>query len=261
MSEDAFRRELLERAQAGSQSYYEVLGVAQTAAAPEIAAQYFQLAKRWHPDRLSRKDEDLRDAAERVFARISEAHQVLSDAERRAEYDEVLKAGGGAAEEQEQIQRMVRAATNFQKAQVLLRRNNHAAAEEAARAALADAPEESDHIALVAWLEANKTGADLEAALASIDRAARAEEANLRVRWYRGQLLKRLGRDRQAIEDFRFIAQRDARHVDAQREIRLYEMQRTRRPSQAPDDSAKARSSHPPTAPKSGGLFGKLFKK
>src|SRR5262249_34297895 len=156
-----------------------------------------------------------------------------ADQERRSQYDELLKTGEGTADEQEQVQRVVRAATNFQKAQVLLKRNNLAGAEEAARAALADAPDEADHIALVAWLGGNKPGADLTAAYKTIDRAARSESQNLRIRWYRGQLLKRLGRGNAALEDFRFIVEKDPRNVDAQRKIRLQEMARARK-SEAP---------------------------
>jgi curved DNA-binding protein CbpA len=191
-----------------------------------------------------------------VFSRMSEAHQVLADPERRSQYDELVKTGEGAADEQEQVQRVVRAATNFQKAQVFLKRNNLAGAEEAARAALADAPDEADHIALVAWLDANKPGADLMAALKIIDKAARAEDANLRIRWYRGQLLKRLGRGYAALEDFRFIVERDPRHVDAQREIRLQELAHSKSGGSKPP-----RRTPPPPPPEKPGFLGKLFKK
>lgn len=259
-SPEALRRELRERSEATKQSYYDLLGVSQQAPSGEIAAAYFQLAKRWHPDRLGPEFADVRDQAERLFARISEAHQVISDPERRAQYDELLKTGDGDAEEQEQVQRMLRAATNFQKAQVLLRRNNLAAAEEAARAALADAPEEADHIALVAWLEAQKPGAKLEDAFSTVDRASQLEPSNLRVRWFRGQLLKRLGRERQAVEDFRFIILKEPRNVDAQREIRLFEMRRPHTRSDAPADPNR-RPSPPPEPPNKSGFLGKLFKR
>lgn len=265
--DDALRREAVERTQATKHSYYEVLGVAEDAPPNAIAAAYFQLAKRWHPDRLDAEHADLRDAAMRIFARIGEAHQVLADPEQRKQYDALLQNGEGAAEDQEQVQRLLRAATNFQKAQVLLRRNNLAGAEEAARAALADAPDEADHIAIVAWLEALKPDANLDVHLRELNRAAKMEESNLRVRWFRGQLLKRLGRDRQAIEDFRLIAERDPRHVDAQRELRLFEMQRGKKSSTEPPHERRGETQAParpatnaPAADKAG-FFGKLFKK
>lgn len=264
-ADDEFRKELRARTEASRDSYYDVLGIPPDSPTTAIAAAYFQHAKRWHPDRLGPEYADVRDLATKLFARMSEAHQVLSDPERRKQYDELVKTGDGAAEEQEQVQKILRAATNFQKAQVFLRRNNIAGAEEAARAALADAPDQADHIAIVAWIEASKPNADQDGPLKELNRAARMEQANLRVRWFRGQVLKRLGKERQALEDFRFIVENDARHVDAQREIRLFEMKRAQsgRPRSDPPPGARS-SDHPkksdPPAEK-GGLLGRLFKR
>jgi hypothetical protein len=86
------------------------------------------------------------------------------------------------------------------------------------------------------------------------------EPSNLRVRWFRGQVLKRLGRDRQAIEDFRFIIAKEPRHVDAQREIRLFEMRRPSSRSDAPLEGAR-RPSPPPEASSKSSFLGKLFKR
>jgi len=215
---------------------------------------------------LTPENAGLRDVVVRIFARIGEAYQVLADADRRREYDASLGGDEESAEEQEQVQRLLRASTNFQKAQVLLKRNNLPAAEEAARLAVTDAPEEADHFALVAWLAAMKPDADLRQQLKEVDRAVKAEPANLRVRWYRGQLLKRLGKERQALEDFRMIVEKDPRHVDAQREIRLYDLSRGQKKT-ASDAPPGTRTSDPATraqaqrAGDKGGFFGKLFKK
>jgi curved DNA-binding protein CbpA len=266
VGDDDFRRELRARAEGTADSYYDLLGVPPDSPTTAIAAAYFQLAKRWHPDRLGPDYADVRDLATKIFARMSEAHQVLSDPERRRQYDELVKTGDGAAEEQEQVQKILKAAMSFQKAQVLLRRNNMAAAEEAARAALADAPDQADHVAIVAWIESAKPSADQEAQLKELNRAVRMEQANLRVRWFRGQVLKRLGKVRQAIEDFRFIVENDPRHVDAQREIRLYEMKRGQGHvprSDPPGGGARGSISPRKTEapPEKGGILGRLFKR
>jgi curved DNA-binding protein CbpA len=273
---DPFRRELAQRLTSTKQSYYEVLGVPPHAPSEAIASAFFQLAKRFHPDRLGPDMEDVRDQATRLFARMTEAHQILSDANRRKEYDELVKQGEGAAEEQEEVLRVVRAATSFQKAQVHLKRNNLQAAEAEARQALADDPSQADHIALVAWLDASKPNADLDAQLKILNECVKMEEFNVRVRWYRGQILKRLGQERRAVEDFRTIVERDPRHVDALRELRLHDMQRTGGKGAsvsksgggmrttgpgASDPGRPRRSSSPPPPGDKGGFFGKLFKK
>jgi curved DNA-binding protein len=69
--------------------YYEVLGVPRTATPEEIKRRYRELARKDHPD-LHPASERAR-AAER-FKEINEAHEVLSDPDKRAKYD-ALGAG------------------------------------------------------------------------------------------------------------------------------------------------------------------------
>ena len=266
----AFKAEIRERAAHGGADYYELLGVLPDAIPSVIQASFFQLAKRWHPDRLSPELADVKDLATKVFARMSEAHQILSDPTRRKEYDELRKDGAGSAEEQEQVQRVIRAATAFQKAEVLMRRNNGLAALEEARKAVELDPSQADYIALLAWIESAQLNANLEDILARIEKALRLEPNNTRVRWYRGSLLKRLGKAGKAMGDFRFVVENDPRHVDAQREIRLYEMRKAEQrrtgqktPSDRPSGQPASSSSLPPSSPKptDGGRFGKWFKR
>ena len=68
--------------------FYAVLGVSASASADEIKKQYRRLAKQYHPD--TNKGEA--KAAER-FKEISEAYNVLGDAEKRKQYDEMRRLG------------------------------------------------------------------------------------------------------------------------------------------------------------------------
>ncbi|KAH6946937.1 hypothetical protein HPB50_016183 [Hyalomma asiaticum] len=72
-----------ERAQAQSEDYYSILGVSRNATPSDIRKAYKALALRWHPD----NNEDNKEEAERVFRKISEAYNVLSDESSRARYD------------------------------------------------------------------------------------------------------------------------------------------------------------------------------
>ena len=76
--------------------YYDVLGVAKTAAADEIKKAYRKLARQYHPD----VNKDNPEAAEK-FKECSEAYSVLSDETKRAQYDQLGHAafenGGGGA--------------------------------------------------------------------------------------------------------------------------------------------------------------------
>nr|ALS04495.1 chaperone protein dnaJ [Acartia pacifica] len=62
--------------------YYKTLGVARNASQKDIKKAYYQLAKKYHPD--TNKDEP---SAARMFQEVSEAYEVLSDDNKRAEYD------------------------------------------------------------------------------------------------------------------------------------------------------------------------------
>lgn len=79
------------------EDYYEVLGVSRDADADAIKKAYRKQAVRWHPDKHASKPEAERSAAEEKFKRIAEAYDVLSDAQKRAFYDQYgedgLKAG------------------------------------------------------------------------------------------------------------------------------------------------------------------------
>jgi len=75
--------------------YYQVLGVARDADESAIKRAYRQLARQYHPDVAADKK-----AAESHFKEINEAYEVLSDAQKRSNYDRFGHAGvqGGGAE-------------------------------------------------------------------------------------------------------------------------------------------------------------------
>ncbi|OAD67464.1 hypothetical protein PHYBLDRAFT_24070, partial [Phycomyces blakesleeanus NRRL 1555(-)] len=61
---------------------YEVLGTSKTASQSEIKKAYYALAKKYHPD--TNKDKDAREK----FVQIQEAYEILSDEEKRKQYDQ-----------------------------------------------------------------------------------------------------------------------------------------------------------------------------
>ena len=78
--------------------YYEVLGVKKTATEEEIKKAYRKLAMKHHPDRNAGNKQ-----AEERFKEISEAYAVLSDKEKRRQYDQIGPSGFSQRYSQEDI--------------------------------------------------------------------------------------------------------------------------------------------------------------
>ncbi|MEN9577015.1 MAG: hypothetical protein RJA70_24 [Pseudomonadota bacterium] len=231
----------------GSLTYYEVLGVPPAAEPAAIQAAFFQLARHWHPDKLPpalRKDREL---ATKVFSRMTEAHQVLSNPAQRAEYDRLSRDGVGSQEEQERVQALLRAASAFQRAELLAKRGDWPSAEAAAMKALDEDPEQPEYGAMHAWIiaKSGQRGASggYDDLLKTLDRAVKAVESNLRVRLWRAEVLKMAGKQSAAMRDFRHVADLQPNNVEAARELRLHQMRKQ-------DDVAER-----------DGILGRLFKK
>lgn len=73
--------------------YYDVLGVNKTASDDEIKKAFRKLAVKYHPDKNPGDK-----VAEEKFKEISEAHEVLSDKQKRARYDQFGHAGVGGGD-------------------------------------------------------------------------------------------------------------------------------------------------------------------
>ncbi len=72
---------------ANKRDYYEILGIPRSASEAQIKDSYRNLALKYHPDRNKEPD------AEEKFKEISEAYAVLSDDEKRRQYDVLGHAG------------------------------------------------------------------------------------------------------------------------------------------------------------------------
>ena len=255
----ARKAEILDRATLiPKQDYFEMLGLARDATPEQATTAYFALAKKWHPDRLPPALAEAREDCAKVFTHLTEAHQTLTDKEKRARYMNLLKEGGRRRRPKTEIVKVIEAATNFQKAEVCLRRNDIAQAEEICKKCIEADPDQADYVAMIAWIDALKPANQGPSATQDlIGRLSRAITMNAhceRAYFYRGMLYKRIQREPEAVKDFRKAYDLNPRNVDAQREVRLAEMRGvpgtvTARKKKAEEDKDK------------GGLFGKLFKK
>jgi tetratricopeptide (TPR) repeat protein len=260
---EARRREITERAEGiDREDFFTMLGLPKDCPPDVAQSAYFGLAKRWHPDRLPPELADLRDQAAKVFARLSEAFQTISDKEKRAKYLELMQQGGGSPEEQEKVNQILEAHMDFQKAEIMLKKGDLAGAERlAAKAAAAD-PEQPDYLTLLTWLRASQPGAStatLAESVKNFDSILSQAPNHHRALWYRGSLLKRLGREEIAVVDFRRLLVLDSKNLDAAREVRLFEMRHGSEAPPAAKGDGKDKKGDGKAENK--GLFGGLFKK
>src|ERR1700682_609650 len=68
--------------------YYEILGIVKSASADEIKKSYRKVAMQYHPDRNPGDK-----SAEEKFKEAAEAYEVLSDTNKKAQYDRYGHAG------------------------------------------------------------------------------------------------------------------------------------------------------------------------
>ena len=96
----ALRQAKIELKKSKRKDLYKVLGVTKHATDHEIKKGYKKSAMQWHPDRHSSGTEEEKAAAELKFKEIGEAFEVLSDPQKKAQFDqgmdlEEINGGGG----------------------------------------------------------------------------------------------------------------------------------------------------------------------
>lgn len=229
---DERRLEIAQKAEAiESANFYQVLGVDADADASVIQHAFLQLAKRWHPDRLPATLIDLKPVVTRIFARMTEAHQILTNPRNRAEYDKLSASGGNSDDEQRKVQEVLRAASAFQKAEVLAKREDWAAALKVAEQAHQGDPNQAEYGALYAWIAARATeNPNYDELLQILNRAVKMQRNNVRVRLYRAAVFKMAGHTLEAMRDYRVVSDLDPTNVEAQRELRLHRMRKETSP-------------------------------
>jgi molecular chaperone DnaJ len=67
--------------------YYEILGISKGSSEAEIKKAYRKAAMKYHPDKFSNASEDEKKEAESKFKEVNDAYQVLSDSQKKSQYD------------------------------------------------------------------------------------------------------------------------------------------------------------------------------
>lgn len=233
--------------------HFAILGVTPDTPPDKVRAAYFDLARQLHPDRITATGlEDIRAAAQTLFAQINAAFGVLSHPTKRAEYVATLKAGGVEAvraredEAEAAAAKLLSAEDHYRAGEMALRRNQLDAAIAEFKQAVALNADEAEHHALLAWAEwcaATDKVAAAKLARVGLDKAIQLSAKNVVAYMLLGKILRSIDDDEGAARQFRKVVQLAPHHGEAASELRVVEAR-----------LALKKDSHKP----GGGLFGRF---
>jgi tetratricopeptide (TPR) repeat protein len=174
-----------------SLDHYQLLGLTPKAQLAQIKRRYLEAAKSYHPDALARLhiDGEDRERASKLFAEIGAAYYVLSDVDRRREYDAAL-AGDDLGVDAEQL---ASAETLYRKGQILLRQGNFRGAVEFLLPAVEIYPEECAYQDAAGWALYKKMPSEPQRAKAYLEKAAELRPTDGAVLFHLGVVLRALG--------------------------------------------------------------------
>jgi hypothetical protein len=155
------------RARLAELDHYELLGVAKNVVPGELKRAYLKSAKRFHPDALSRLGlEELKRDANELFAAITRAHEVLSDPERRREYD-----AGLAGHVQVDADRVAQAESLYRRGELMMRAGQFGGALDLVQGAVNLWPEDSAYQGALGWCLYKKSPPDEARAREHLEKA------------------------------------------------------------------------------------------
>lgn len=212
---------------------YTTLGLRDGSTREAARAAYFRLARLWHPDKIPAELDEVRRECAHVYGRLGDAYRALTEVGAPVGVEHVIDVNATAANDSVAppgaAPRSSYAPTStLRDADAALARGDLAGADEIARALSSAGAQGPSARAILAWCSiqggVSTDGPALERALAALDKVLTGDPDCVRALFFRGALLKRLGRGEAALRDFKKAARLDPHHIDAQREVRLFAM-------------------------------------
>ncbi len=203
---EKMRQEVLDQhARLSELTHYELLDLSADCKPAAIKKAYFSAAKRHHPDALNRLGlGDLKTQASEVFSRISQAYEVLKNAQKRKDYDASLLDDGPEID----ASRLAQAETFYRKGDILARMGDFRGALQFFQNAVDVWPEESVYQCDLGWAFFRKSPPEQDAARTHLEQAIELQSDNAAAHYRLGLVLRNLGEEKEAEE-----------HIDRAKEI------------------------------------------
>jgi len=232
---------------------FDLFGLELNAGRRDVRRAWGDLSRRFHPDAMaSQGQEGLRERVGEAFAALSEAHQILTDADQRTELAQNIESGthtGSAADATATARAAFEAELVAREGEKLMRANNFARALDRFIAA-AEIQTDPGTEASIAWCRfqvSDKSHQDATIANAELQRIVEEFPMIPPPHYFRGFVLVAMGQTDMAITEFAEAYKLDSRLIDAERQARAL---RNKRKSEREAGNAPARSGLR-------GLFGK----
>ncbi|HMI92409.1 MAG TPA: DnaJ domain-containing protein [Polyangiales bacterium] len=245
-----------------NQNYFEMLELDKDTKSTDARNKFYQLAKEWHPDRLAVELKSLREYVQIIFSYMSEANATLGDEVERVKYVQTVREGGGTPATDRLMQTILDTAMEYERVLVMARRHEYDQALELMIRILSVVRDDPEYHAMYASLLMQKfpgQDAPLHKMLESVDKALAAHERHERANLLKAQILRKMGRQDEALTWFRKVAEINPRNVDAVREVRVATMRAKQSGISLGGKGGKGKGKGKKEEPS--GLFGKLFKK
>jgi len=211
------------------QSYFEILGVDDSATEEELRSAFQKRAADLHPDHYRKSGDAVAHLASEVFAQLNIAYQTLTDSRRRSEYVLNQRKGQRDADRQRESEQALEAEVQFQEGLRLLAQRAYERALEVFGRALQLYPDAGEYHAHYGWTlhlchpdQPDIASEAIEHVRRGIKLAGQRETSYL----FMGRLCKVIGRVELAERMFARAVQLEPSCVEALRELRLINLRR-----------------------------------